>query len=419
MNPVTPKIHSRGFTLIELMVGLAVSSIIALAVMAAMGFGAGQDAVQGQIMQSNDQARAALMLITRDVQSAGFLSSATQSTCSASFAYDANQSPAYVQQAPISAASQAFASNLPLQSVAPSWPLAGQSSYLAQSLLITSAPSASAYFSQTSAPLYVVQFGTTQSPSGSGSIASTQLPVSTLQLNSTQGIQPGDMMVVQVPMNGGTVCFRAPVCAVGSGSGQGTTYIDSKNCTLGSRYMPTNGYQDYAEQVPSSFGSLTNSNMMHATLVDMGQNVNTLQYVQYWISRQSPYTSPTLMRSVYSALTDQLIGSQAIAPGVQSLQVLFGVVPQGGVIGNTAPTWKSWGDVLPSDTVVSVDVALVMRTLQDDPTYSAPSQILLAQPSPGLTAPDAFVPVSTSGLIHRHWSVYTAQIAIRNVLWNH
>lgn len=400
------------------MVALAIAGVLSLAIVAAMTFGAGQDTVQGQVMQMNDQARAALALITRDVQSAGFLSTATQGACAASYAYDAQQSPAYVQQGPISAASQAAGANLPLQTNPPAWPPTTQATYMAQSLLITSAPSASAYFAQTSAPIYVVQFGTTQSPSGQGSVSSTQLPVSTLQLNSTNGIQPGDMMVVQVPMNGGTVCFRAPVCSVGATSGQGTSSVDSKNCTQGTQYMPPNGYQDYAAQLPSSYGALTNSNLMHATLVDMGQSPNTLQFVQYWISKQAPYTSPTLMRSVYSALTDKLISSQAIAPGVQSLQILFGVVPQGSTVGQTNPTWKTWGNVLPTDTVVSVDVALVMRTMQDDPGYAAPAQISIAQPASGLSLPNAFTPVPTAGLTHRHWSAYTTQTAMRNTLWN-
>ena len=407
-----------GLTLVELMVALAVAGILSVAIVAALGFGAKQDTEQGQIMQMNDQARAALSLITTDVQSAGFLSSATQSSCAASFAYDANQTPQYVQQEPISAASQAAASNLPLQTTAPSYPPATMSPYLAQSILLTAAPAASSYFTQSSAPIYVVQFGTTQSANGQGSVSSTQLPVSTLQLNSTNGIQPGDMMVVQVPMNGGTVCFRAPVCSVGATSGQGTTSIDSKGCSAGSQYMPSNGYQDYASQIPAAFGTLTNSNMMHAKLVDMGQQPNTLQYVQYWISQQSPYTTPTLTRSVYSAITDKLISSQAIAPGVQSLQFLFGTVPQGSPVGQTTPTWKTWGDVLPTDTVVSVDVALVMRTLQDDPAYAAPAQIIVPQPAAGLSAPDAFVPVPTTGLSHRHFAVFTTQIAMRNTLWN-
>lgn len=410
-----PRLLLRGFTLVELMVALAIAGILSVAILAAMAFGAGQDTSQGQIEQMNDQARAALALVARDVQSAGFLASATQGACAASLAYDSQQDPAYVQQAPVSAASQAADANLPLQSTGPGYPPVAQSSYMAQALTILSAPAASTYFNQSSAPVYVVQFGA--SGSGGGPVSTTQLPVSTLQLNSTSGIQAGDMMIVQVPMNGGSVCLRAPVCSVGGGS-NGTTSIDSKSCTAGARYMPPNGYQDYAAQIPSGFGTLSNSNLAHARLIDMGQQTNTLQYVQWWISKQAPYTSPTLTRSTYSALTDALLSSQAIAPGVQSLQMLFGTVPQGSAVGSTNPVWKTWGNVLPTDTVVSVDVALVMRTLQDDPSYVAPPQIAVPQPTSGLSVPNAFVPVSTLGLGRRHWAVYTMQIAMRNTLWN-
>jgi type IV pilus assembly protein PilW len=411
--------RSAGLTLVELLVALAVAAILSVAILAALGFGARQDTVQGQIMQMNDQARAALTLLTRDLQSAGFLMSSTGSGCTLSLSYDANLTPSYQQTRPVTAASQAAGAALPLQTTPPAWPPAGQSGYTAQSILLQAAPAASTYFSQVSSPVYVVQFGTTQSAQGSGAISSTNLPVSALQLNTTQGISAGDTVSVQVPMAGGLVCVRAPVCDVNTTAGGSTAYIDSKGCAAGRQFMPPNGYQDYAGQIPASYGALTNSNLLHAKLVDLKQQPNTLQFVQWWISGQSPYTTPTLTRSVYSALTDQLISSQAIAPGVQSLQILFGTVPAGQTPGQTALTWKTWGNVQPTDTVVSVSVALVMRTLQDDPSYTAPAQIVIPQPASGLSAPDAFVAVPTTGLSHRHFAVFTQQIALRNTLWDH
>lgn len=408
---------NKGLTLVELLVGLAVAGILSVAVLAALGFGVREDTVQSGVMQMNDQARAAMLLLTRDLQSAGFLAASTRNACALTLAYDRLQNPSFMQQAPVSAASQAAASPLPLQSQAPAWPPAGMSSYTAQSILLLEAPNATQFFSQTSAPVYVVQYGTTQSANGQGALSSTNLPVSNLQLNTTQGIEPGDTMMVQVPMATGMVCLRAPVCSVGGGNGQ-TTYIDSKGCAAGSQFMPPNGYQDYAGQIPAALGTMGNSNLLHASLIDLGQQTSTLEYVQWWISQQTPYTEPVLMRSVYSALDDSLISSQAILPGAQSLQILFGTVPAGSAAGSTSLAWKTWGNVLPTDTVVSVDVALVMRTLHDDPSYTAPAQIVLAQPATGLQAPNAFVPVSTSGLRHRHWMTITQQIAIRNTLWN-
>lgn len=409
----------RGFTLVEMLVALAVAGILSIAILAAMGFGSAQDTSNGQIMQRNDNARAILAMITKDVQSAGFLSQATQSSCALSLAYDSQATPNYIPQAPVWVSSQASNQSLPLATTAPAYPPSGVSPNIAQALYLREAPSGSAFFKQTSVPIYVVQFGTTQSSSGSGSVSSTQLPVSTLQLNTTQGIQPGDMLQVQVPMNGGNVCFRAPVCSIGSTSGGGTANVDSKSCTMGSQYMPSNGYQDYAAQVPSAYGSLTNSNMMHATLVDMGQGTGTINIIQYWISQQSPNTEPVLMRTVFNALTDTLIQSQAVAPGVESLQLLFGTVANSATPGTVAPIWKTWGDVAPTDTVVAVDVALVIRTLQNDPTYAAPATIMVPQPAPGLTAPDAFLPVTPQPWERqRHYQVLTEMIAMRNTLWN-
>ncbi len=414
------KRREDGLTLIELMVSLLVAAILGIAIIGVLGFGIGRDRANSNATAVNDNARAALTLITRDVASAGFLFGATQSQCSITLAYDNGFPSPYQTLYPIWEAQEVFGSALPFPdpniatetyptSTFPSSDTAAPG--IAQVLLITSAPSATSFIANTSAPLYIVQFGTTQSGSGSGSLSSTQLPTNTLSLNSTVGIQPGDTAYLQVPMNGGTVCIRVPIVSTGTSTGQGTSYIDSKP----SQYMPSNGYQDFQPQIPASYGTLNNGDLLHSRLLNLGLSNYSLEIQEYWIDETQPF--PVLMRDTFSALTDSLLYSEAIAPGVVSLQVLFGTIPTGSPAG-TPITWKTWANVAATDEVESADVALVSRTLHPDLTYTAPQTIVVPQPASGLSSPDMFLNYTRlPSEVHDHFSVYTVNLLLRNIVW--
>jgi type IV pilus assembly protein PilW len=402
--------RARGLTLIELMVALAISAILGLIVFITLGFGFRQDADNSTLAQMNDNARAALTLLTRDLQSAGFMLSMAQPHCQLTLTYDSKQS-GYATQAPVWAASQASGTALPLQTTAPGY----GSGYGQQALMMTSAPSIPQFVANSMPPLSVVQFGTTQSGNGQGAMNSTQLPISTNQLIGSQALNIGDIAYLAVPMNGGIVCLRIPIVNNNASTGQGATYIKSAPSSL----MPSTGYTGYSAQIPSTFGSLTNSNLIHSQLIDIGSATDTLEIQQYWINQSSGQTFPVLQRSTYDALNDSLISQQAIAPGAVSLQALFGVIPATATIGQTAPTWKTWGDVGPTDQLVEVALALVMRTLQADPQYTAPKTITVPQPGSGLVAPDAFVDYTPSAAeAHHHFAVYVTQVWLRNVATN-
>ncbi len=407
------KRRELGLTLIELMVSLAVAAVLAIAILGVLTFGLGRDRANSNATAVNDNTRAALTLLTRDVASAGFLFGAAQSQCSITLAYDNGFSSPYLTVHPIWTQQEVAGQSLPLVGTTATYPPANDTNAagIAQVLFVAAAPSATSFFANTVAPLYIVQFGTTQSSSGQGALSSTQLPTNTLSLNSTQGIQGGDTAYLQVPMNGGTVCFRVPIVKVGPGTGGGASYIDSKP----SQYMPTNGYQDFQSQIPANYGTLTNGALLHSRILDLGQNSDTMEIVEYWIDDSPGF--PVLMRDTFSALNDSLISQDALAPGVVSLQVLFGTVPQNSPAG-TAVTWKSWSDVATTDEIESADVALVTRTLHPDPSYTAPASITVPPPATGLSAPDTFVnyvPQQTE--LHDHFSVYTVNLPLRNVVW--
>ena len=411
--------REQGLTLIELMVSLAVAAILAVAILGVLTFGLGRDRASSDATALNDNARAALTLLTRDIASAGFLFGAAQGQCSITLAYDNGFPSPYLTLYPIWTQPETAGTTLPLGGGTETYGATstttstGAPANVTQVLLMAAAPSATTFVQNTaSSPLYIVQFGTTQSGSGSGALSSTQLPTNTLTLNNTQGISQGDTAYLEVPMmNGNTVCIRMPIVKIGPGTGGGASYIDSKP----SPYMPTNGYQDFQTQIPQSYGTLNNGELLHSTILDLGSAPDTVEVIQYWIDDSQGF--PVLWRGTYSALTDAMISSEAIAPGVVDIQMLFGTVPQNSPVG-TAITWKTWSSVAPTDQIISADVALVARTLHPDPTYNAPTSIVIPQPGPGASSSDQFASYTPkSNEIHDHFSVYTTNLTLRNLVW--
>jgi type IV pilus assembly protein PilW len=393
-----------GFTLIELMVGLAVALILSVAILAVLEFSINSNSSTSNVTTVNDNVRGALTLFTRDVNSAGFMFGAAQSQCGLTLAYDSATTPQYVQYYPVWAANQTLGSTLPLGGQASNYPTSG-STNSTQVLLMTSSPSVAQYMTTGASPNALLPAPIATAAYGNWS---NSMSNGTLQVGAMQGVTSGDTALLQVPMQAGLVCMRIPVSSVSA------TSITS---APGSTYMPGGGYSDYATQILNDgYGTLSISHLQHARLLDMGQSSTALQAIQYWIDDSSGY--PVLMRGIYNALTDQLIKSEAIAPGVVSLQALFGTVPTGAAAG-TAPTFKAWGDVQPTDQVISVAIALVTRSLYNDPTYTAPPSIVVPQPAAGLVSPDAFSNYTVSSAeAHRHFQVSTVVIAQRDATWD-
>ena len=394
-----------GLTLIELMVGLAVALILSVIILGVLEFSLNSNKSTSSVTATNTSVRGVMTLLTRDVNSAGFMFGAAQSQCAVTLAYDSALNPNYLQDYPIWSETQTIGSTLPLGGQTADFP-AATSQNSTQVLLLTAAPSVSQYMTTGASPPTLVPAPIATAAYGNWSNA---MSGGVLQVGTTQGLAQGDIALLQVPMQAGLVCMRVPISSFSA------TSITS---SPGSTYMPGGGYSAYATQISNAgFGTLTTSNLQHARILDMGQSPKALQFIQYWIDDSSGY--PVLMREIFSALTDQPVGqAQAIAPGVVSLQALFGTVPLNSPTG-TAPTFKAWSDVQPTDQVVSAALAVVTRSLYNDATYTAPNAIVVPQPAAGLTAPDAFANYTVSSAeAHRHFQVSTVIIALRDATWD-
>lgn len=398
-----------GVTLVELMVAIAVALILSLSVLGVLVFSASSSKNAATMGTLNNDIRGVLTLLTRDANSAGFMLGAAQSQCALTLTHDSNlntQPPAIHSTW---AQDQTNSGNLPFSNNTTSYPPAHWSNST-QVVLFAASPSVPQYTTTGTTPNAVLPGPI--STAVYGSAWSGTMTSGTLQLSSASGITAGDTAMLEVPMTGGLVCMRIPLSTV-----TGSTVTS----TPGSTYMPSHAYEDFKDAITtasSSYGALGVGQLQHARVLDLGgASSNSMQIVEYWIDSSSGY--PVLMRSVYNALTDSLVETDALAPGVVSLQALFGTIPSNGVIGTTAPTFKAWADVGATDQVVSVALAVVTRTLYDDSSYTAPSTITVPQPASGLASPDAFQNYSVSSAEqHRHFQVNTILIALRDSTWD-
>ncbi|WP_196803454.1 PilW family protein [Thiomonas sp. FB-6] len=400
--------RQAGVTLVELMVAIAVALIMSLSILGVLVFSASSSKNATTLGTLNNNIRGVLTLMTRDANSAGFMLGAAQAQCALTLMHDSSLTTQPPNIYPVWGQGQTHGGNLPFTNGTTSYPPSGWSNKT-QVLLFAASPSVPQYTTTGASPNVLLP--SPIATAAYGSSWSSTMTSGTLQLTTTSGLSAGDVAMLQVPMSGALVCMRIPVSTISG------TKVTS---TPGSKLMPANAYSDFATQITgnsTSYGTLSVGQLQHARLLDLGQSTSSMQIVEYWIDNSNGY--PVLMRSVFSALTDSLIGTDALAPGVVSLQALFGTIPQGTAPGTAIPTFKAWSDVNPAtDQVVSVALAVVTRTLYDDSSYTAPSKITVPQPASGLTAPDAFTDYSVSTAEkHRHFQVNTIVIALRDATW--
>lgn len=417
------KPRQRGVTLIELMVALVAGLIFSLSVLIVQSALTRQNIQMSDVTQRDNQSRAALDLLTRDLSNAGFMLGGVQARCSVTLAYNSTApiGNAFFQY-PVSAASQPQA--LPTTSSLGGTPDPsgyGTSSQFTDMVVFTGTTSALQVPGNGNPSTYVVQNSTTQAASGQGALNSSTLP-----LGSTAGINPNDAALLRMPLNGKLVCFRVPISDVGPSTSTSSTYVDSKSTNL----FPSTGYAAFDPQLQAAgilpAGTLlTNANFIQSRLTDLGpQSTSAEESVVYYIGNfgnGSGGTYPMLMRAVVNAETDTLVGTpNPVAAGVVSLQALFGVdETNSGAVTN----YLTWPDVVAGQytaAVRSVLFAIVTRTLHGDPKYAVPNGGVIAIQSPSGTGNDSFVnyTVPAANLTDR-FSVLESEIAIRNQIWLH
>ncbi len=424
--------RQRGFSLVELLVALVAGLIFSISVLLVQAALTRQNVQMSDTLQRDNQARAALDLLTRDISNAGFMLGGAQAPCDTLLAYDSGMPVSLssgFSETPVSATAQPTA--LPTSSASsaaayptilpmPGYPTSAQYTDLVQ---ITAATTALQPASSGTANAYVVRNSTTQSQNGQGALNSSVLP-----LGSTAGISVGDTLLLRMPLNGKLACFRVPVSDVGPSTSPSSTFIDSKNTQL----FPSQAYSAFDSLLVSAGllpagGALSNADFTQSRLTDLGPaSAGNLQSVLYYVG-QATYANagnvsfPMLMRVVVNAQNDAVISASPVAAGVVSLQVLFGVDESNS---GSVDHYLTWADVVAGNyqsAVRSVLFAVVTRTLHPDPKYTAPASIVIPSPKDnGGAGPDGFTDYAVPGsAANFRYSVLESEVAIRNSLWPH
>jgi type IV pilus assembly protein PilW len=397
-----------GFTLIELMVALLLSLLLAVAILKMQTKMASQTVRVADSSTRDTQARAAMDLITRDLTGSGFLLGATQYYCSAVFTYNSGTSTGYFAHHAADAVSAVSGTKLPFApSVTLNYP-SGATSAPTSDVLVTMATVASTQFNDSTNPVL------------RGTVSAPVLPMTTgvAPLSSTSGLTAGDTAIVQVPIGTSLPCLRVPVTKFTTNA----TMTSAKGTT-----MPGGFYGDFATAVSAAGqGTLSNVGIYNSKVVDIGiatsnpATASPQQFAVYYIDGSSnPY--PVLMRGQYSMVDDSVVTApQPIAAGVVALRVAFGVDKTNSMgitayeDGPTVTANNDWGNVR------SVRVALVTRTINDDPNSdnaaaSAPTSIQIGSASNPWTGTSALT-INVPASKHRY-IVNTTEVAYRNWLW--
>lgn len=362
-----------GFTLIELMVALAVGLVVAGAILITQLKLTQQNTRIADTFNRDTEARAAMDIISHDISGSGFLMGSTHLKCSTILSYDSQTPSPFFSQFGVSALTSATqGTQLPFVAtpgITLTYPAAGVRSDV---LIVGGSADSSQFTGLILGPNPTIGYG----PLNDGKLPVVPDTADSSSTYPTGMPQVGDVGILWMPVGTAatapSLCIRAPITATGSVNG-------IFNVTSGSgQWMPANFYSDFSTKLAtagftaSAYPALTLSNGMLQTgsLIDAGQAANSNQFTYaYYIDQPAGSSWPTLMRAKINALNDQVVANstQAVAAGVVSLQTSFGVDTTGA--GTSVTQYMTWANVLATGNapnVRTVKIAIISRSLQPD-----------------------------------------------------
>ncbi len=387
-----------GFTLVELMVALLLSLLLAVAILKMQTKTASQSVRIADTGTRDTQARAAMDLMTHDITGSGFLFGNLLHTCEALVTYNSG-APGYFAHHPVDAVSAVSGTKMKFApSITLNYP-AGAVSAVQTDVLVTMATSATTQFNSST--------NVVRGDTGSGM---NPLSTGVTAMKATTGFAANDAAIMQTPLGTSLPCLRVPITSFTA-----TSLTSSSGTT-----MPTGGYSGFVSPMATAGFStaLTNVGIFNSWVTDIGTAAtSTQQFVVYYIDGSGSF--PVLMRAVYSLADDTVVTApQPIAAGVVSMRVSFGVDPAGtGAVSAyeesaTVTSNKHWS------AVRSVRIALVTRTINDDPNadnagVTGPTTIPI-----GPVSSAWFTSLSVPASKHRY-IVNTTEVGYRNWLWKY
>ena len=365
------------------------------------------------------EVRAAMDTIARDLTSGGFLFGGNNQNCYTILNYDTgvpggapgatgNLGAGYFASFPVSVVPGGAGVALPFvagSGISLNYPAAGSSNR--SDVLVIQSTNDGTQFNSTSNPVSPTMINSSYTPLSSGT-----LPFST---NPVPPVTVGDMALLQItvgaPPTQQLLCLRVPISATGTASG-------SSSISSSGSFMPSSYYTGYSGQLGGiglTGQSISNAQLQNGKLIDLGSTSKTNQFTYAYFVDGSTYAFPTLVRAKINTSTDLEVGRQAIAAGVVSLQVLFGVgTPSTGVT-----SYMTWANVLSnnqSQNVQTVKVLVLTRSIYSDQKDPMKQAAIDLPDQFGQAAYTKYTPSAAETL--QHFSAQEVELTVRSAVWS-
>lgn len=420
------RLKARGFTLVELMVAIVIGMILTVAVMLTQLNLGTQNMRVADVAARDNESRAAMDSISRDISSGGFLLSGVPARCDVMLAYNAATNAKYINSFPTYGLSGGAAISLPF--VDPSGPSGGVavnyppggSVNRSDILVVNATASGTAMANATYPSVKGNQLAITYTPLTSGQIPLTAVTTGGNTTIST--LKTGDVGMLQVPF--GTLqqaaCIRIPITSLATAGG--TAYVGSTGALMPTAFY--NGFSTQLATVGLATTALTNQYLRAPTtlLTDLGTAAGSTQITYAYFVEQNAAVAPwpRLVRVSINPLNDQVIANSKtdIAAGVVSLQLVFGVDPAntGAVTAYQTSATVSANKYWPF--VRSVKIALITRALYPDQNASFTNPANAGKVST-LFNEAGFTDYTISAAESKYrFFAQETELAIRNTLWN-
>ena len=391
---------------------MAIGLILTVAVLAVQARLTSQNVRTSDTSLRDNEARAAMDAIARDLTGGGFLHAGSSGTCNAVLSYNSALPAAkYSAGFPVSALAGGASVVLPFVAgagITLNYPTVASGNR--SDVLVLRSTTDATQFSSTVTPQSATTDNLAYTPLATGVLPFSNSP--------TPAITAGNVGLLQVPVGTAPtqqiVCMRVPITSVGLSSG--STSVSSSGAL-----MPSTNYTGFSGQLALTGLTgqvLSDFQLRSSKLLDLGTAAATNQrtYAYFVDADPARYRWPTLVRATINTLTDvEVAGSrQELAAGVASFQVLFGVgTPATGVT-----SYQTWPQVIAAGNagnVLTVKVMVLSRSIYPDKEYVNPASSVPLQTQFSQTGyTDYTIP---SGETANRFIAQESELVVRSSLW--
>ncbi len=388
---------ARGFTLVEILVALALATILGLLAFIAFASLEGNGVRASDSAQLQNNARIGMTLLSDDLSRAGFMlyGPSGQGRCARLLTYNSHLSTTAISdQWPVSSVVQTTSGLLP-QTTGIHFGYADPGGAATDAISVS----------------YSAGFGTAGAAASAGvrvvKATSGTLSNASLFLSDTSGFQVGDVDMVVLPSR--NVCIRFQVTQTGGGSA-GNIVHNSGASTAG--INPPNGFNGVSSLAsPALSPSLGTADLAQAYVQDFGQiqGADGPLTVTYSI-RPDPNvpTTPDLWRTVVNAL-GTVVSDAPVAHNVVLLHALFAPLVNGQL--QAFEPWSGGASSIvgskQQNAVGAVEVAYVVRKPDSAGRGGNPATLSVLDETYTPPAGDTY-----------QYQVFSQVVYLRNVAWN-